>query len=75
MLRQLQDLRLGAFYDVYPHVVYQELFQLESVLYCLRGADPLGDHLCETSGAVLEWFEQESPVCKLQGSDLSDEAL
>ena len=56
MLHKLQDIRLGAFYDLYPHVVYQELLQLESVFYRAFGSYPLGSGLHQISGKILERF-------------------
>ena len=56
VLCQLQNLRLGTFYDVYSNAVYSEFLQLEFVFYFLSGVDSLGNRLCKASAAVLEWF-------------------
>ena len=53
MLRQLQDIRLGAFHDVHADAVHQELLQLESLLHVLHRAPPLGANIRGASGAFL----------------------
>ena len=70
MLRQLQDLRLGALHDVHSHAFHKKLLYLEPVLYFSGAPHKMGDNASQVPREILGRIQQHTAVRELSGQDM-----